>query len=113
MVVDAVKIVGSDQVIRNLNNLDPEAKKLIKQAMQNSANAVVATAKQLAPYRTGFLRSEIRIDSVTETKAIITSHAEYSIYQKDDFMGDALKQEGSKLVQQMNKVYSQAWQSAQ
>lgn len=80
--------------------------------MQNAANACAATAKQNAPYLTGFLRSNILIDSVTATKAVITSHAEYSIYQKDDFMGDALQSEAPKFAQAMQKVYSTAWQSS-
>lgn len=108
----AITVTGSEQVIRNLNNLGPEGQKAILQAMTNAANATAAVAKQNAPYLTGYLRSQILVDSVTATSATITSHAEYSIYQKDDFMGDALQSEGPKFVQAMQKVYSTAWQSS-
>lgn len=108
----AITVTGSEQVIRNLNSLGPEGQKIIQQAMQNAANATAATAKQNAPYLTGFLRSEIRVDSVTATKAVITSHAEYSIYQKDDFMGDALQSEAPKFTAAMSKAYSTAWQTS-
>ena len=110
--VDAVTITGSQQVISNLNNLDSEAKKLIKAAMQTAADRVVSTAKSNAPVDTGYLRSQIMVDSVTETEAKITSHAEYSIYQKVDFMGDALSTESAAFTQSLQKVYNQVWQSA-
>lgn len=104
-----IVITGHEQVIANLNNLGPEAQKLIEQTMKNSANQVASVAKQLAPFRTGYLRANITVDSATATKAQITSHAEYSIYQKDDFMGEALAQEGPKLISAMQKVFPQAW----
>lgn len=104
-----ITVTGSEQVKSNLTNLGPEAEKLILQTMKNSANQVATVAKQLAPFLTGYLRSNITVDSVTATKATITSHAEYSIYQKVDFMGEALAQEGPKLISAMQKVYPQAW----
>lgn len=69
-----------------------------------------ATAKQNAPFRTGYLRSQIMVDSpVTEKEAFITSNADYSIYQKDDFMGDALESETPTLINELKKTFPNVW----
>ena len=79
-----------------------------RQALQNAANNVATVAKQNAPYLTGFLRSNITVESVTPTKATIVSGAEYSIYQKTDFMGIALQSSAATFLRELQTAIQRA-----
>lgn len=102
----SMTIQGQPQVEAKL-----DSKKLttpMKQALQNAANNVVTVAKQNAPYLTGYLRSQIAVESVTEKSAEIVSGAEYSIYQKVDFMGIALQSAEAQFLRDLQNQISRA-----
>jgi hypothetical protein len=79
-----------------------------RQALQNAANNVASVAKQNAPFLTGFLRSNITVESVTPTAAKIVSGAEYSIYQRVDFMGIALQSSSAVYLRELQTAIQKA-----
>ena len=102
----SITVTGQQQVEAKL-----DSKKLttpMKQALQNAANNVAQVAKQNAPYRTGFLRANIEVESVTEKQATIVSNAEYSVYQKVDFMGMALQSAQAQFLRDLQAQISRA-----
>jgi HK97 gp10 family phage protein len=51
--------------------------------VQEAAQQVLDMAKLDAPYKTGNLVTNIRIDYANSNSAVITSHAPYSVFQEE------------------------------
>ena len=50
---------GADQIAEKLQRLDTSLKSQVQQSLEDLASSIENTAKQLAPARTGYLRSTI------------------------------------------------------
>lgn len=103
----SITITGHQQVEQRLD-LGKKLPTPMRQALENAANAVVQVARQNAPYLTGYLRSQIAVESVTPTSATIVSGAEYSIYQKVDFMGMALQSSQATFLREVQSAIQRA-----
>lgn len=104
----SITITGQKEVEAKLTGLSQKLSTSTKQALQNAANNVVTVARQNAPYLTGYLRSQIAVESVTPTSATIVSGAEYSTYQEVDFMGMALDSSAATLLRELQTAVQKA-----
>lgn len=103
----SITITGQQQVEQRLD-LNKKLPPHLKQALNNAANNVVQVARQNAPYLTGYLRSQIAVESVTNNSVTIVSGAEYSIYQKVDFMGMALQSSQATFLKEVQAAIQKA-----
>lgn len=104
----SITITGDKPVVAKFDRMKTEIPRATQQALTNAANNVVQVARQNAPYLTGYLRSQIAVETATPTSATIVSGAEYSIYQRVDFMGIALRSAQSTFLRELQTAVSRA-----
>lgn len=104
----SITITGDKQIISKMDRWKTEIPRSTQQALHNAATSVVTVAKQNAPYLTGYLRSQIAIESESSTAVTIVSGAEYSIYQKVDFMGIAMQSAQANLLRELQSAINRA-----
>lgn len=79
------KVLGVEQVQKNIESFTKESDRLLALKMAIVVDKVAFDAKKLAPFRTGFLRDHIT-GSVKRRRSFvegrILSSADYSIYQE-------------------------------
>jgi Bacteriophage protein of unknown function (DUF646). len=102
----SITITGDKPVIAKFDKMKTDLPKATQQALQNAANNVVQVARQNAPYLTGYLRSQIAVETITPTSTTIVSGAEYSIYQRVDFMGIALQSSQATFLRELQTAIS-------
>lgn len=103
-------ITGDKQVVSRLERLKPDIDRNTQQALTNAANNVATVAKQNAPYLTGYLRSQIQVESATPLSVNIVAGAEYSIYQEArvGFMATAFSSAQAVLLREIQTAVSRA-----
>ncbi len=79
------KVLGAEQVRKNIESFVKESDKLLALKMAIVVDKIASDAKKLAPVRTGFLRDHIRATIARRRSFIegrIISSAPYSIFQE-------------------------------
>lgn len=107
-----VKIKGTDEVIRNLDNFNNHIEKEVEKEIINTATKVQAGAKQRCPVDTGSLRNSISIKKLDDMEVEVGAYMPYAAYvefgtykmKAQPYLFPAFEEERPKFLRRLEKI---------